>query len=320
MDNTISKEISQEPSFLDDNWWAAVMADEQKRELPKNTFVREDSRQAGKVRGNEDSVDWDSVSKIFENEKLIECQVVGYNRGGLIVNGEGFNGFVPISHIINVPNNQGLQDLESKLTSFHGRSIVLKIIECDYQRGRIVLSERAAQTAPGARKHLLNSLEDGSIIKGEVTNVTKFGAFVDLGGIEGLIHISELSWGRVGHPGEVIDMGRQVEVMVLHVDEIRERVALSIKRTRPNPWSTICERYKLGEIVDVEITEIVRFGAFARLEDDLEGLIHISEMGEKGAISPAKVVQKGQKAWARILLLDPERQRISLRLESVDER
>ncbi|MBW8012230.1 MAG: 30S ribosomal protein S1 [Chloroflexi bacterium] len=318
MVQTKSKDFTHEPPLHDDSWWAAVMADEKKMESPRNVSGGMIINSEVRDRDYERSVDWELVARILENEKLVECQVVGYNRGGLIVIGDGFHGFVPISHLIDIPFNPRNQDRESTLMSYDDRSIVLKVIECDSERGRVVLSERAAQVAPGARKQILSTLEDGAILRGEVTNVTNFGAFVDLGGIEGLIHISELSWGRVGHPGDIINTGKQVEVLVLQVDHNRERVALSIKRTRPNPWPSVCEHYKLGDIVDVEITEIVRFGAFARLEEDLEGLIHISEMGQQGNFTPGEVVQKGQKVWARILLLDAEKQRISLRLESKD--
>ncbi len=194
----------------------------------------------------------------------------------------------------------------------------MRVIELSGEKNRLIFSERAAQAQPGERADILDSLKSGTIVSGKITNLCDFGAFIDLGGLEGLIHISELSWGRVGHPSDLLKRGQHIEAYVLEVDRGTTRVALSLKRLRPDPWQTVHERYRLGEIVEGEITNVVDFGAFACIEDGLEGLIHVSELAEGHFLHPRNVVSEGQIVRARILNIDGEARRLglSLRMES----
>ncbi|MBN2500405.1 MAG: S1 RNA-binding domain-containing protein [Anaerolineales bacterium] len=307
------------PPMLDDSWWASVMADEESHVSASEVLepileAHEDA--SSKI---DLDVDWDNILKLQDDETALGCHVVGYNRGGLLVDGDGFHGFVPISHLVEITPTQMDREREPCLAAYVGRDMKLKVIECDPQRGRVVLSERAAQCAPGERQKLFDTLETGKTANGCVTNITDFGVFIDLGGVEGLVHISELSWGRVSHPSEFVEVGETLKVLVLQVDGDRGRVALSVKRLYPNPWETVAERYALGEVVEVMITDIVQFGAFARLEEGLEGLIHVSQMGMEGSVDPWKIVSEGERINAQILQIDAKRQRMSLKLEDVME-
>lgn len=298
---------------VNEGWWQSVMNEDGHYKAEEGDAIEE-----GKQPQSEEEIetDWDTVHDLYEDEKIVSCKVIDYNKGGLIVIGESYQGFVPISHMdeLLVIDDEGLR--EQKLKQYIGCHLYLKIIECDPRRGRIVMSERAAQTEPGQRQKLLEVLEVGKVLTGRVTNVTDFGVFVDLGGVEGLIHISELSWGRVIHPSQYATINENIEVLVLQINREQCRVSLSIKRLRPNPWEQIDSRCPKGAVLDGTITEIVKFGAFARLEDGLEGLIHISEMGVDGSESPEDVFEKGQQVKVEVVLVDPERQRMSLRLVS----
>jgi small subunit ribosomal protein S1 len=257
-------------------------------------------------------VDWTRVLELQEGEIVCYAEVIGFNRGGLFVRAQEFQGFVPRSHL--VVSTSGRKINERVLEEYVGRELELKVIECDPERGRIVLSERAAQSAPGSRQELLEKLTEGQLVNGIVTNVTPFGLFIDLGGVEGLVHISELSWGRVGHPREVAAPGDHLDVVVLEIQHDRGRVSLSLKRGRPNPWQTAPDRYPEGSEIDVEITEVVHFGAFAKLEEGLEGLIHISQMNLHHRLDPRLVIESGMQLKARVLQVEPDRQRLSLEL------
>ena len=241
-------------------------------------------------------------------------QVTGCNRGGLLVSAEQLQGFVPISHLIESPCPT--VDVEQWLSNYVEQNLDLKVIECDRERGRVVLSERAAQSSPGSRNLLLRNLHPGTCVIGIVTNITDFGIFVDLGGVEGLVHVSEISWGRVQHPAEVVELGQKVDVFVIQVDPKRARVALSLKRLHPNPWETAESRYFPGQVTEAMITSIVPFGAFARLEEGLDGLIHVSEIH---AIESERrledCLQEGQRVTVRILHVDAAKQRLGLSLK-----
>jgi small subunit ribosomal protein S1 len=240
--------------------------------------------------------------------------VVDYNRGGLLICNEKFHGFVPISHLDAMPALEDEETREELLKEYIGSRLQLKVIECDQSRGRIVLSERAAQTQPGVRQKLLNSLKIGDRVIGKVTNITEFGVFVDLGGVEGLVHISELSWGRVQHPKDHIELCQEIEVLILNVDEDMCRVSLSLKRLTINPWEEINQRYPSGTVLPGKITQVVKYGAFAQLESGVEGLIHISEMGLIGSATPEEYLEQGQQVDVEVVSVDPSRQRMSLRL------
>jgi small subunit ribosomal protein S1 len=259
-----------------------------------------------------DWVDWTRVLEIQEAESVCYAEVVGFNRGGLLVRTQEFQGFVPRSHL--AATAAGKKVIERLLESYVGGEMELKVIECDPERGRIVLSERAAQSAPGSRQGLLQTLQVDQHLEGTVTNVTPFGLFIDLGGVEGLVHISELSWGRVAHPSEVASAGDRLTVVVLQLEMDSGRVSLSVKRGKPNPWHSAVSRYPLGAEFEAEVTEVVHFGAFAKLEEGLEGLIHISQMGIHHRLDPRLVLQSGMKVKVSVLQVEPERQRLSLQL------
>ncbi|MEE8391065.1 MAG: S1 RNA-binding domain-containing protein, partial [Anaerolineae bacterium] len=199
-----------------------------------------------------------------------------------------------------------------------GSQLHLKIIELEPERGRFILSERASRLDESHRQELLDTLCPGDIREGRVTNLCSFGAFVDLGGLDGLVHVSELSWGRVEHPGDVLEKSQPIEVYVLNIDRERGRVGLSIKRLQPDPWQSAEERYQIGQTVESVITHVADFGAFARVEQGLEGLIHISELAERNFLHPRHIVREGDTVTARILNIDSERHRMGLSLRGVE--
>lgn len=301
------------PPPLDEAWWAALLAEEHTTAPPKQPSAP--SRTHKKKEPESTSVNWEQARLIYERDETVTLKVSGYNRGGLLVNGADIQGFVPLSHLVDLPPEKEQGNLEPLLANYVGRSLVLKVIECDPRRGRVVLSERAGMADAGARHRLFQALRNTQRAWGIVTNITDFGVFVDLGGLEGLIHVSELSWGRVRHPADVVRLGERIEVFVISVDEDRSRIALSLKRLKPNPWETVESRYRVGQIIEVEITGIVSFGAFARLEEGLDGLIHVSQMGKPGeSVMPHQILREGQRVQARILHVDAVNQRLGLSL------
>jgi small subunit ribosomal protein S1 len=312
------------PPPPDESWWEAVLAEDEAQNTPRSS---KNSRAMGannhpEAAASEQNdlfiVDWRKAFELFEQDQVIVLAVTGANRGGLLVHGDNLQGFVPVSHLVDVPCQES--DLEKWLAQYVNRELNLKVIECDQERGRVVFSERAAQSRPGSRKELLCSLLPGNCTRGVVTNITDFGVFVDLGGIEGLVHVSEISWGRVQHPSEVVKLGQEVEVYVIHVDQERGRVALSLKRLYANPWETAEKRYRAGQVTEAVVTSIVPFGAFARLEEGLDGLIHVSEFGRgEGAAEPAHILKEGQQIRVRILHVDAMRQRLGLSLNLSSE-
>ena len=262
---------------------------------------------------------WQEASEAMEQGKVLELPVVGCNRGGVLVGWNGLRGFVPAAHLVNISSSADEGERYDELRHLVGSRLGLKIIELDRELGRFVLSERASRLDESRRQDLLDSLCPGDICQGRVTNLCSFGAFVDLGGLEGLVHVSELSWGRVDHPSSVLEPGQHVEVYVLNVDRERRRVGLSIKRLQPDPWQSVEERYNVGQIIKGLITHVVDFGAFARVEDGLEGLIHISELAEGNFVHPRNVVQEGDVVNVRVLNIDSERRRMGLSMRRVGE-
>lgn len=313
------------PPPLDEGWWASLLAEESPR--GSAPAAAEKSRSAQDAPEQMDQ-DWDKILELFECDQIVHAQVTGYNQGGLLVESDVLQGFVPVSHLIenacDDPSHPGtitqltnasFETLKAYLNGYIAQWLSLKVIECDPERGRVVLSERAALAEPGRRNQLLEGLVAGDRVHGVVTNITDFGVFVDLGGLEGLIHISELSWGRVRHPADVLKLGDAIDVQVLQSDRDRCRVALSLKRLNSNPWETAEERYFVGQVVTVRITSIVSYGAFARIEDGLDGLIHSSEMAPSEVkVTPWQVIKEGQQIQARIVHIDAPRQRLGLSL------
>ena len=265
---------------------------------------------------------WRIAQEQYERGDLLEAEVIDHNKGGLIVNLEGIRGFVPISQILNLKREDTADNAETqaKLQSMVGRKLQLKIIEINRNRNRLILSERLAvqEWRAKRREELLGELQVGEVRKGIVSNLSNFGAFVDLGGADGLVHISQLAWSRVNHPSEVLKVGQEVEVQVLSVDKEKKKIALSIKRAEVDPWTTVEQRYQVGQLVKGTITKIAPFGAFARIEDGVEGLIHLSEL-PAGQQDPKAVLKEGQEVQVRILRIDAERRRLGLSIRQADE-
>lgn len=258
--------------------------------------------------------DWTEIERVMNADETLSLKVIGYNRGGLLVEWRSLRGFVPASQLVEFPIDGEQNRRRHSLVERVGDLLELRIIELDPEKNRLIFSERAAQVQAGTREHILASLSPGDIVHGTVTNLCDFGAFVDLGGVEGLIHISELSWGRVTHPADMLERGTEVEVYVLGVDPDQARVALSLKRLHPDPWATVDQRYEIGEIVEGRITNVVDFGAFACIEEGLEGLVHFSELAEGHFLHPRNVVAEGDVVHARIISIDGKARRLGLSL------
>ena len=265
--------------------------------------------------------DWQKVQELADDGETYQGKVVGHNKGGLLVQVGRLRGFMPISQLSVDRNFDRNRSTAAQLQTIVGEKIVAKVLEVDRSRNRLILSERAATREKRAaqREALLQELEPGEVRDGRVVNLTDFGAFVDLGGLEGLVHISELSWKRVGKPGDVVQIGDEVQVYVLDVDEERQRVALSLKRLQTDPWTIVDELYQEGQLVEATVTKLAQFGAFARIMDDyeLEGLIHVSELAEGRVGHPKEVVRPGDVVTLRIIRVDPEQRQIGLSLKQV---
>ncbi|MCL4458520.1 MAG: S1 RNA-binding domain-containing protein [Chloroflexi bacterium] len=265
---------------------------------------------------------WRNVQKHMAQGDIIEAEVIDYNKGGLIVNVDNIRGFVPMSQVVGLRQNMGAEvEIESKLGAMVGQRIPLKILEVNRRRSRLILSERAAiQERRSQRKEqLLAELREGEIRRGKVSSICDFGAFIDLGGADGLVHLSELSWSPVAHPSSVLRVGEEVDVYVLGVDREKKRIALSLRRIQPEPWARVSEKYNVGDLLEVTITKLANFGAFARLENGIEGLIHISELADGRVVHPRNIVKEGDCLSARIIRLDPARRRIGLSLRQARE-
>ncbi len=260
---------------------------------------------------------WERAQDLMAQGEILELPVVGCNRGGLLVGWNGLRGFVPASHLLELAPSADEQVRQRELQRLVGTRLSLKIIELDPDDDRFVLSERATQVSDKQEQDLLEELVPGDVCQGRVTNLCSFGAFVDLGGFEGLVHISELSWGRVGHPSDVLDPGETVDVYVLNVEPERERVGLSIKRLQPNPWQSVEKRYQVGERVEGTVTHVVDFGAFVQVEDGLEGLIHVSELASGKPCDPHDVLHTGDLVSVEVLTIEGSRRRMGLRLQHV---
>ena len=265
--------------------------------------------------------DWDEAERLFKAKDLIESKVIGHNKGGLIVGFGHVRGFVPGSQLTSV--QYGGANKANRWDQLTGETLRLKIIEVDRSRNRLILSERAA--ADELRKEeikekskLLEQLAEGDIRQGQVTSLADFGAFVDIGGIDGLIHLSELAWTHVAHPSEILKVGDAVDVYILNIEHEQQRVALSLKRLQPEPWSQVFDYYQINQVVDAEITKLTNFGAFARIDNRIEGLIHISEITDKNITHPREAVSEGEEVKVRIIHIDPERKRMGLSMKQVE--
>ena len=305
---------------LEEAWWASLLSDEERSvssSVGKSSIEHflDHKESAVSVVNHQPNVDWGRVQVLYEADETIELTIVGYNRGGLLAEDKGIHGFVPISHLVDVVCDLPEEERDDVLADYVGQKLLVKVIECDHPRGRVVFSERAAQASTGRRNQLLLELKPGECVSGVITNITDFGVFVDLGGVEGLVHVSEISWGRVRHPTDLVQVGERITAHVIQVDRDRARIALSLKRLCNNPWETAEKRYQPGQIVSAFVTSIASYGAFARIEEGLDGLIHVSEMGLEPGVELASVLTEGQEVQARILHIDSSRQRLGLSLE-----
>ena len=287
---------------------------------------------------------WRVLEKALESGAVVSGKILGFNRGGSIVEVEGVQGFVPMSQLMSVSRDafrefqqpapepapepaaeEGAEEGAEKTEEppkeppenpHIGKVLDLKVLEVNRGRNRAILSERQAiQELREVRKiKLIEELREGERRRGKVTGISSFGAFVDIGGADGLVHISELSWTPVGSPQEVVKVGEEVDVYVLRVDAVNKKIALSLKRLQPEPWETINEQFHIGDIVDATVTKLTDFGAFARVKGSVEGLIHISELTSRMIQHPREVVREGDDVRLKILRIEPERRRLGLSL------
>jgi small subunit ribosomal protein S1 len=258
---------------------------------------------------------WRRLQEIFEANEVIEAEVTNYNKGGLLVNLDGVRGFVPASQVTEIRGGDEASK-QADMARLIGSSLPLKVIEINRHRNRLILSERQAvqERRDVMKERLIEELSEGEVRKGRVSSICDFGAFVDIGGADGLVHLSELSWSRVRHPSEVLRVGQEVDVYVLGINAQEKKIALSIKRTQAEPWSRVATAYEVGQLVRGTVTQLANFGAFARIEDGIEGLIHVSELVDDRVTHPKQVVSEGDELLLRIIRIDPQRRRMGLSL------
>ena len=265
--------------------------------------------------------DWERAETLMESQHIFESSVAAYNRGGVIVKIGQVRGFVPASQLSADSQSQGEEqtdESEDRWAQLVGLNLMLKVIDIDRKRNRLILSERLAvrEWRRQQKEQLLDRLKEGDVYDGVISSIADFGAFVDLGGADGLIHLSELSWNRVNHPNEVVSVGDNVKVQILSVDQERRRIGLSLRRLQPQPWDVVNETYEVGQVVRGRITKLVNFGAFARLEKDgIEGLIHVSELTDRRIAHPKEVVTEGEEYDLRIIRIDTDKRRMGLSLK-----
>ena len=321
-DNSINTATGQS---LDDAYWQALFAEEDAMVEPPvvppepENFSWPVITQNGQAQHDGQPLPtsqnpWKKAQEIVNADEVLELEVTGYNKGGLLVYWNGLQGFIPASQLVNFPQFHFEAERTRALKKWLQKTLQLKIVELNAKTNRLIFSERAAGIKAEDREQLFEEICPGDQLDGVVTNLTGFGAFVDLGGAEGLIHISELSWSRVVHPSDIVQPGQPVSVMVMNVNRDQDRIALSMKRLKPDPWRGVERRYRPGQLVTGVVNNVVKFGAFVQLEDELEGLIHISELAEGSFLHPRNVVQKGQEVTARVLTVDGPAKRLALSL------
>jgi small subunit ribosomal protein S1 len=261
--------------------------------------------------------DWGEAQTNFDQGGTFELDVIGFNRGGLIVRFGEIRGFVPASQVFDLRGPAPADQPDARMQKMVGRKLRVKIIEVDRAKNRLILSETSASRGwrSEQKDRLLSELQKGEVRHGRVSGLADFGAFVDLGGADGLIHLSELSWQPIAHPSDVIKVGDDVDVFVMDVDREKKRIALSLKRMQPEPWDQVTTAYQVGQLVEATITKLTTFGAFARLADGIEGLIHISELSDERIAHPKSVVNVGDIVSVRVVRIEPERRRLGLSLK-----
>ncbi len=255
---------------------------------------------------------WHEAYEAFKKRTTIEVKVTSAVAGGLVVDYRGLRAFVPASHV--------LKPKESQLNDFVGKTLPVKVIEVDKRRSKVIMSNRfgAVEKEKADKEKLLENIEVGQVLKGRVSSVKKFGVFVNLDGVEGLVHINDLSWKRVVDPSSVVSLGQELEVFVLGVDKITKKISLGLKQLQPDPWATAGEKYRVGQTVQAKVLRLAKFGAFAEVEEGIEGLIHISELSTKQVQAPSDAVKPGDIVSAKILRVIPEEQKIGLSIREAE--
>ena len=269
----------------------------------------------------QEQISWDNVEKLLESDNVVDSKIIGFNKGGLIVGVEGLRGFVPSSQISAMRRSQSTGETpEQRWQKMIGQPITVRVIEVDRERRRLILSERAASTESrqSIKERVIEELEEGKVYTGRVTSLANFGAFININGADGLVHLSELSWEHIDHPREVLEVGQELKVKVINVDRDKKRIGLSVRALQNDPWKSRVEKYSVGQLVEGVITRLTKFGAFARLEGDIEGLIHISEIAEHRIEHPKEVLKEGEVKSLRVIRIDPDQHRIGLSLRKVD--
>jgi small subunit ribosomal protein S1 len=263
--------------------------------------------------------DWIEAERMMGSGELYEGEISSYNRGGVIVKFGKIRGFVPASQIVGLPRRLREEQRRQRLEAMIGQRVGLKIIEVDRQRRRLIFSQRRAVRAwqELQRERVMAELTEGETRQGKVTSITDFGAFVDLGGADGLIHVSELSWSRVENPREVLRIGDEVDVYILNVDQQRKRIALSLKKLQPDPWTLVDDRYSGGQLIEGRVTRVLDFGAFIELDLGVEGLLHAREMMGTPELSPSDIVQPNETILVKIIRIDSRRRRLDLSAKQV---
>jgi len=263
--------------------------------------------------------DWKRAHALMEADEVWEGPVADANRGGLIMLFGNLRGFIPASHVVDLPRGLNEEDRKAYLQRLVNRTIKVKVIEVDRKRRRLVFSQRDAERGrrEARKEHLLDKLEEGETRKGVVSGLRDFGAFVDLGGADGLIHISELAWHRVKHPSDILQIGEEVEVYILRLDNEGKRIGLSLKRLQPNPWSMVDDMYHVGQLVEGVVSRTANFGAFVSMEPGIEALLHVSQISDPAPEDASYVIGEGQKLLMRVISIESDKQRLGLSLKEV---
>jgi small subunit ribosomal protein S1 len=285
-----------------------------------NPEGRGGTMQLSYTRSMEDD-DWSKAEAMMKSKESYEGKVEGFNKGGLIVTVGRLRGFVPASQVSQARRARYKgESPEDRWAEMNGETLTGRVIEVDRERRRLILSERAAsqESREAMKERLLTEINVGDTRKGRVTSLADFGAFVNINGADGLVHLSELSWERVDHPSKLLKVGDEVEVRVINIDHERRRIGLSMRQLQKDPWEDHVVKYKVGQLVEGTVTRLVKFGAFARLDDHIEGLIHISELSEDRIEHPKEVVNEGDKLALRIIKIETDKRRIGLSLRKVD--
>lgn len=263
--------------------------------------------------------DWERAEQLMKADDVWTAKILEANKGGLIMPFGNLRGFIPASHVLSVPRGISDEDRQYQMNALIGKKLTVKIIEVNRKRRRLVFSEREAlrEHRSQIKEQLMDVLKEGDVREGVVSGLRDFGAFVDLGGADGLIHISELAWHRVQHPSEVVAVGDKVKVYVMHLDENDKRIGLSLKRLQTNPWAQIDELYHIGQLVLGKVTRVEQYGAFVRLDPGIEALLHSTQLGDPNADSIIDLLHPHQELLLRIISIEADRQRLGLSLREV---